>query len=687
MELLQTKSLLAKLMATENIIVEQRNVETAAFDIKNRILILPNLDKNISGYLYDLLVSHEVGHALYTPQDGLTKAFDLKLDMGIMNVLEDSRIERKIKNKYPGVRASFVRGYKELIEKDFFGTAGADLNELNFIDRVNLFCKGGPAQGIKFNEVETALVNAIESTVTYDDVINLAVSIGKYMEEEQERKKVLVQDDEGTEEFDNHGYDDSKENEDSGEDHYENDSVEDNTETKDGETLSETLKSGPGAGDEKSLSKTDEAFRENQKRLYDNSSSNQYYYGNIPDFDVNKMIVPYKTLWNRYKETCIQYDYMGVDNDSFKKVKQDSTKVVSYLAKEFELRKNADQMKRATIAKTGDLNLSKIYSYKFNEDLFKKATVVPNGKSHGLVMFLDWSGSMSENLEGTVKQLINLSLFCRKVIIPFEVYAFSSEYGENDWLKDTEVEGNIYMHKCNLLNILSSKMSAAEFSYACSAMLAICNRYTRPEFMALGGTPLDETIIAALKIVPAFKKQYKLQIVNTVFLTDGEGQSTYGVYETHTNSAGKPFLAREYPNGKMIIRDKKTMIQEISDERHKQTPALLRMLKQIAGCNVVGFFILNGRDFKSAMYRYGPRSIDMDLARAQFRKNNYHVLTNAGYDEYYLIRAEGMDTDEDEGFTVKENATTRSLVSAFNKYTNGRLNSRVVLNRFIGVIA
>ena len=328
MELLQTKSLLAKLMATENIIVEQRNVETAAFDVKNRILVLPNLDKNISGYLYDLLVSHEVGHALYTPQDGLTKAFDLKLDMGIMNVLEDSRIERKIKNKYPGVRASFVRGYKELIEKDFFGTAGADLNELNFIDRVNLFCKGGPAQGIKFNEVETALVNAIESTVTYDDVINLAVSIGKYMEEEQERKKVLVQDDEGTEEFDNHGYDDSKENEDSGEDHYENDSVEDNTETKDGETLSETLKSGPGAGDEKSLSKTDEAFRENQKRLYDNSSSNQYYYGNIPDVDLSKAILPYKNLWNDYRETLAKYgkeEYyksFGLDTEGFLKLRK-----------------------------------------------------------------------------------------------------------------------------------------------------------------------------------------------------------------------------------------------------------------------------------------------------------------------------------------------------------------------------
>jgi len=158
MELIESKSLLAKLMATENLTVEQRQVPTAQFDVKNRILTLPILDNDISGYLYDLLCGHEVGHALYTPEEGIRKALELKLSMSLMNVLEDSRIERKIKNKYPGIRASFVRGYSELIAKDFFGTAGVDMNTLNFIDRVNLFCKGGPTQGIKFNEEETSLL-------------------------------------------------------------------------------------------------------------------------------------------------------------------------------------------------------------------------------------------------------------------------------------------------------------------------------------------------------------------------------------------------------------------------------------------------------------------------------------------------------------------------------------------------
>ena len=129
MELIQSKSLLAKLMATENLTVEQRKVQTASFDVQNRILTLPILDAKISPFLYDLFLGHEVGHALNTPLEGLVKAKEEKISRSVINVVEDSRIERKIKNKYPGIRISFVKGYRELIEKDFFGTAGADLNK------------------------------------------------------------------------------------------------------------------------------------------------------------------------------------------------------------------------------------------------------------------------------------------------------------------------------------------------------------------------------------------------------------------------------------------------------------------------------------------------------------------------------------------------------------------------------
>jgi len=704
MELLQTKSLLAKLMATENLIVEQKPVETAFFDVKNRVLVLPILDKNISPYLYDLLVGHEVGHALYTPEEGIYKARDLGIDLSLMNVLEDSRIERKIKHKYPGIRASFIRGYNELIEKDFFGTAGADLNTLKFIDKVNLFCKGGPTQGIIFTEFEKQLVNEIESTVTYDDVIEVAKKVAEYMKQQEEEKvklKLLEEEDTGDEEpeyIDPNGYEDSEEESDADE-RKSNDPIylpsDDGEDDEDGEQEESDggLSSGePGPPKNIFESKTDKAYQENQKKLYQNDGT-EYYYGNIPDIDLSKVILPYKKLWNEYKSYYKDSNRNAddlVDTYGYRKLRQDSVKVVSYLAKEFEMRKNADQMKRSSIAKTGELNMSKIYSYPFSEDLFKKATVVPAGKSHGLVMFLDWSGSMDEHLEGTVKQLINLCLFCKKVNIPFEVYAFSTEYDEA-WLSISPKIGDIEFDKIKLLNFLSSKMAASEFSFAGAALLRMCSRY-RPNNFCLGGTPLNEAIISAMKIIPEFKKQYKLQIVNTVFLTDGEGHSTNRVYQEYDKDFNRFKSGRGSNNNSkreiFVIRDPKTKQQEIIKNVWgvEVTAAYLRMLKAKTGCNIIGFYVLNSRDFRSACYRYAPKSVDQDLLRTQFRKNKYAVFTNAGYDEYYLLKSEALDTDDDVEFEVKSQ-TTRGLVSAFSKYTGNRLNNRVVLNRFIGLIS
>ena len=84
---------------------------------------------------------------------------------------------------------------------------------------------------------------------------------------------------------------------------------------------------------------------------------------------------------------------------------------------------------RAT-SRTGVLDTAKLHNYKFSEDLFKKITVLPDGKNHGLVFILDWSGSMNHVIQDTIKQLYNLIWFCRKVQIPFEVYAFTNEFNQ-----------------------------------------------------------------------------------------------------------------------------------------------------------------------------------------------------------------------------------------------------------------
>jgi len=718
MLLTQSKSLLAKLMATENLHIEQRNVSTASFDVQNRVLTIPVLNKDITNDQYDLFIGHEVGHALFTPLDGLKKAFEEKMSMSVLNVVEDSRIERKIKSKYPGLRQSFIRAYKDLLEKDFFGTQGEDLNKLNFIDRINLYCKGGVDLGILFTDEEKLILNEVENTVTYDDVIRVAKKICDNMtEEEKEQSKSSNLDDyeydedgNETEPGDSNG--DSAENTGSGKktetEKSEGQSEQSNGNSKpekqesndDGQIKSETKGAAgrSGSNTKTPISHTDEAFRRNEHKLF-SDDGRKYAYGNVPKLNLDEIIVDHKVLWNRYRlDVQTKVDYTkhtnggyelpdgrnGADKKAYQKLREESKKVVGYLVKEFELRKNADQMKRASVAKTGELNMSKIYSYGFSEDIFKKISVVPNGKSHGLVMFIDWSGSMHNHIDNTIRQLLNLVMFCKKVNIPYDVYAFTQAYDKNARVhpkKDDMVLGEF-----SLMNLLSSRMSASEYSYAASALLAFHNRYcVKPDWFGLSGTPLNEAVVAAMEIVPKFRKDNRLQIVNTVFLTDGDGQKSLYAYD----STGR-YTSRQ-SNTTFVIRDPVTKHEEYVEDGYSRelTAAYIKLLKARTNAHVVGFYVLSGRDFGYQMHHFSDAetTAEQDEFKKKFRSNKYQVVTSEGYDEYYLLYAEGLETDDDTEFEVKENATTRGFVSAFSKYNNNRKANRVVLNRFIGLIA
>ena len=715
MQLIDSKSILAKLMATENLVVEQRNVRTASFDVKNRILTLPILDKNISSHLYDLLTGHEVGHALYTPEEGMRKAMNSGINMSIVNVVEDSRIERKIKYKYPGLRSSFLKGYSELIEKNFFETRGQDLNNYNLIDRINLHCKGGAAQNIHFTPEERILLKEVESTETYDQVIDISKKLSAEMErQEQEKLKKLAEElkkfgqDEEPEEEDFDSYDGDfedyedfedydnprnfKNSEDEKQPQYTQDGSTGNDDSgEDGEvTDSEEIK-GRGVYDndeqveDKMKSFTDEAFKRNEQRLVDNGDR-EYVYVEIPKVNLKEYVMDHKVMYRQYKEG----DY-GIDRNEFAKIRRDANKVVSYLVKEFEMRKNADQLKRASTAKTGDLNLSKIFSYQFSEDIFKKITVVPGGKSHGLVIFLDWSGSMSNHIFNTVKQLINLVMFCKKVNIPFEVYSFV-DHDDHSRTKTKPEYKKLRVDRFKLVNILSSRMSAGEFLYAGSALTYIAKRpHYSPHWMHMSGTPLNSAIITAMELVPEFQKQNKLQVVNTVFLTDGESCSNRVYYDK--NDQGEIVESAIYRYGvkqtSMVIRDpvtKNQVVVEDSQNGKAMTAAFIKLLKYRTNSNIVGFYILYGREFNSQAYCLFPQGINIEEMKLKFRKEKSMVITSEGFDEYYYLRSESMDTHSDAEFEVRENVTTRGLVSAFTKYTGNRVSNRVVLNRFIGMV-
>ena len=688
MELIESKSLLAKLMATENLTIEHRKVSTASFDVKNRILTVPILDKNISSDVYDLFMGHEVGHALYTPIDGLLKARELEINHSVANIVEDSRIERKIKYKYPGLKQSFIKAYRDLMDQDFFGTKNVDMNKMNFIDRINMHCKGGAVLQIAFDEEEKELLEMVENTETYDDVIDVSKKIMDFIKKQKEKEEQNVlekkQPAEFVDESEEDGYDYSDYEEDS-EFNEEMNKISE-SDSLDGEETDEE-ESGTVVKKNHFHSFTDEAYRQNEIRLFDDKSSG-YTYANIPDVDISK-IFDHKELWKRYKKSGY-----NISTNNFIKIRNESNKVVSYLVKEFEMRKNADQLKRASTSKTGDLDMNKIFSYQFNEDIFKKISVVPGGKSHGLVMFLDWSGSMIEHLNNTIKQLINLALFCKKVNIPFEVYSFMDQDEKKHEINFKLKSGDLFCHNFGLLNLLSSRMTAGEFTYACSALITISSvkGYYRstyiPDWMSMSSTPLNEAIISAFKIIPEFQKKYKLQIVNTVFLTDGDGSTLY--HKTAMNSENRPVIAHEKQAEFFVIRDPVTKHQEILNRKNfhlQQTNSLIRLLRKRTKSNILGFYVISGREFNRKVTVWYPKLEHHEEIKLDFKKNNFAILENTGYNEYYILRSGALDTEEDSVMIAPEKTTTRNLVSAFTKYANSRVSNRMILNRFIGFIA
>ena len=666
---IDAKSNLAKLLASENLFVEMKNVDTASFNLKSRVLTIPNLKSTLNNDVFDLFIGHEVGHALFTPFEGWHDSIvNNGVNKDILNVCEDSRIEKLIRRKFPGLKISFLKAYKQLVEDDFFGTTQlGDLNQLNLIDRINLHQKCGVSMGIRFTPIEMGFVKDLESCETFAQIIDVAKKIQQYMLEQAmaiEKQKS------------------------SGDVEYELSDEEGDSQTGNTMNFDDLSSEMQDKLMEKIKSKTDEAFRDKEKGLQEIKKYDKTIYANVPNFNLDNIIIDYKKIVSDIDKMISNTESKGgnYDKTKFTSFRNETLKVVSYLVKEFELRRNADQMKRASVSKTGEINMDKVYSYKFNEDLFKRMSVVPNGKSHGLVLFLDWSGSMTSVMHDTVKQLLTLSLFCKKVQIPFEVYAFSDSCnGDKKDLQKPQI-GDIKTSKFCLLNILSSRMNNPQFNTMANALLnRVWNWYSDYDNYdtslaynyQLGGTPLNEAILAAMKIVPEFQQKSKLQIVNTVFLTDGEGHRLSSVIKENG--------MYEYGE-KVIIRDPKTKAQVVNIISHGTEPseAFLKLLKQTTGCNVVGFRIASKRELRGFLDEYTIPNLE-SLTK-EFGKNKSVVVPSNGFDEYYFLSSSSLDVD-DSGLEVSSNTSTRSLVKAFRDYNKSHFGSRVILNRFIKMIS
>jgi len=731
---LQAKSLLAKLLATENIAVEHRNISTAYFNVKDRVMVLP-VWKEMTTDVYDLLIGHEVGHALFTPADGWHHSITKDKKTGFksyLNVVEDARIEKLMQKKFPGLKASFKKGYQELYDKDFFGITENSwkINELPMIDRVNLHFKIGSYLNVQFTDEELPFLKQIEEIKEWKDVEEVANALYEYGKNEPNKLN----------------WDDLDYTEDllDLEDDFDIDDLEYGGDE-------EGMEGGRTRQIDNQKSLTDAHYRKMESTLVDDTGK-PYVYLNCPKPDLEKIIIPYKRIakfhnkfnlrdpmtFTTLSDKEMRAKLPAAKDSAYKKFMDNHKKYINYLVKEFELKRNARQFARVATAKTGELSIKKIHQYRFNTDLFKRTAVMPQGKSHGLLMFVDYSGSMSDNIEATIEQTVILAMFCRKVSIPFKVYAFTDSVLPRDLMniemntnyrtdydvfrdhgkaysKFSKNKNEIAFDEGNfrLREYLSSDMSSTEFREAIRYWLLVAQLYKKKsggyysytknhtsiytssketenfylsDFEILNGTPLNETIVSSIEISKQFRKKYKLDIVNTIFLTDGDGSESGRVYTENGNT----FYDKYNNDYNAIIRDAETMHEGKKPPNADITVGFLELLRNVAGVNALGFFLAPNYTksvILSRLRKTGKFIEDFDTMYRKSKMQKFFMITNAGYNDFYIIPGGKQLLVEDDEIKVDANATKKDLKYAFLKMQKNKLVNRVLLSRFISKIA
>lgn len=738
---LQNQSSLARLLATENITVtHQKSLSTAYFDVKNRILGLP-IWKDQGKVVYDMLVGHEVSHALFTPVDGFEKFLE-KEDrkyFDILNIIEDIRIERLIKLKYAGMPRIFNGAYKTLVESDFFNIADKDISELCFLDRLNLRGKIGTIVDIPLNEKEEELYNECYAAKTFEDVVELYHKIKKFAQEEAKAEKEEESpEEESPEEEESKGDEESEDtsNSSSGEDASDEDTsdeaddgeeshsvpsdVSDEEKEKAIDELIAALNDEPSENDtlgkdkagDKSDSrgediilepKTTKALEEN---LVDAEASEEGQYHTRVDIalwptkkTINKHIIDYKEVMatrgpveeffpDDYYLPEERAEYVSKLRLSAIEFKKTTNKKVGVLAREFERRKASFQYSRAQESRRGSLDVNKLHRYEYDDQIFQSVMQLADAKSHGMIFFIDYSGSMAYVLKDVLEHTLNLVHFCKKVGIPFKVYSFTSNWSLDE--RDVSQSGmELDMEHLVLGELFSSEMSTKEYNEAfemvsfqlLNSMDGRFSQQGTSPFEHLGGTPLDHALIAAHQIVDEFRKKNPVQKLNVIVLTDGESQSvrrkSAHSYNTAINVAGKQ--------------------RKIS--RQTSTKQYLQLLKEVKGVNTIGFFLPeNKRAGKSHLrsMAFDVKATDKtDAWQKKYNKeNHFHAAKCFGYDSYFLladaikIEDEEFDFSSTDGKSLSENKSEQNkLAKSFAKHNVANRTNRIIMTKFAEIIA
>jgi hypothetical protein len=732
-----SQGILAKLLAKENITVDTGNYSTAFFDVKNRILGLPTWNtsnKSVS----DLLVGHEVGHALYTPVDSIAKFKEVLplCPFDIFNIVEDIRIEKLVQDQYPGLISSFTSGYANFIENDFFQIEGKDLTMLPFADRLNLQGKIGNQLDIPLNAEEAAIYQRCLAAESVDDVIEACKEIYEMVKDslkkQAEEAKGTPNTDEDAETSPSQPSNDaadSKEEDSKGEDSDEKqESKQGDSDEKQGDSDEKQESGQESTAREVSDRELHEALK--SKTLSDLNEQLENMQQSITDHipvmaptkeQIMKTVTPVAKIMEARKRSTDYHYYSSLPEvvEDWKQFKASTKQHVNLLVKEFERRKAAFQYSRAQQSTTGSIDVNRLHSYKFEDQIFKSVTKLADAKNHGMIFFIDYSGSMRYDLPNVLNHTLNLVFFCKAVGIPFEVYGFTNPQTEHETMQAEDINHRqISVAYTSVFELLNSTMKKGDYDLACRQLRAQSFLFFSPQnprrggfmpmascYEQLWGTPLYETIIVAHELVKRFKQKHRVQKMNTIFLTDGDG----GGFAFGQNRAGAEHCKKDVTTRVPYrARINGRQVDLMRGNPSFNYAALIENLRITCGTTAIGFFISTSRSQikQSAINAlrhtkgneikdWAPAAEKVNSLLSQLRKNKCMMIPNGfSFDEYFIISGGDLKLDDDNDNFVDDvdaDMTTaggrNQMAKAFTKYTSDKRASRLILNKFAALVA
>lgn len=229
-----------------------------------------------------------------------------------------------------------------------------------------------------------------------------------------------------------------------------------------------------------------------------------------------------------------------------------------HMAAEFRRKKKAFELNNRSSKTIGSVDPRRISRYKTSNDIFRRKVYTPEGKSHGVCVLLDTSGSMyGRCYDAAISQAVMISIFCKQLKIPFSVITFTNSYESVDY--EVQKKKLISPHHFMMNEILHTGMSVDQIESFYS-LYNIMHEGSRPyrflakntklnaveinlqldkfrELFAMAGTPLFDAIACTLPVMHDMAIRHKVQNMNLLTITDGQSNSL----SMHSNVIVHPY--------------------------------------------------------------------------------------------------------------------------------------------------